>query len=329
MLIMKIIMKRKLSESFIPAAACFFAVCMVLFPSITESGSKSAIIIWANSIVPILLPFFIFADFIKRTVNPERLPKKLYPFVIAFMSGYPVGAKVVGDFVKNGAMTQKEGESVLSYSLVTGPAFIIGTIGSFLGNYRAAALVAVSHYAGAVINGLFYGRAEKLGDKAYSHMRKAEKARRTEKPVHMQEKRSLQHSSQHESSLESFTAAISAGFKSMAVILAYLIIFMIAIDLLTASGAFALIKNETAASTIKGMLEMTAGSSMLGMCNISLRLKTALTAFVISFGGLSVIGQSLSVSGGFISLWRLIKIKLTHGLLAAGIAAAAATLFLM
>lgn len=321
-------MKRKISESFIPAAACFFAVCMVLFPSITESGSKSAIIIWANSIVPILLPFFIFADFIKRTVNSERLPKKLYPFVIAFMSGYPVGAKVVGDFVKNGAMTQKEGESVLSYSLVTGPAFIIGTIGSFLGNYKAALLVAVSHYAGAIINGFFYGRGERLGDKAYSRMQKTE-VRRTEKSAYMQEKQSLQPNSQHESSLESFTAAISAGFKSMAVILAYLIIFMIAIDLLTASGAFALIKNETAASTIKGMLEMTAGSSMLGMCNISLRLKTALTAFVISFGGLSVIGQSLSVSGGFISLWRLIKIKLTHGMIAAGIAAAAATLFLM
>lgn len=324
-----LIMKRKLSNSFIPAAACIFAACMVLFPSITESGSKSAIIIWANSIVPILLPFFIFADFIKRTVNPERLPKRIYPFAIAFMSGYPVGAKIVGDFVKNGAMTQKEGESVLSYSLVTGPAFIIGTIGSFLGNYRAAVLVAVSHYAGAVINGCFYSCGRKLGDKADRRIRKTKKARNSEKSVHKQENFILRQSSQADSSLESFTAAISAGFKSMAVILAYLIIFMVAIDLLTASGAFSLIRNETVASTIKGMLEMTAGSSMLGMCNISLRLKSALTAFVISFGGLSVIGQSLSVSGGFISPWQLIKIKLTHGLIAAGIAAAAATFFPM
>lgn len=324
-------MKRKISDSFIPAAACFFAVCMVLFPSITESGSKSAIIIWANSIVPILLPFFIFADFIKRTVNPQRLPKKVYPFAIAFMSGYPVGAKVVGDFVKNGAMTQKEGESVLSYSLVTGPAFIIGTIGSFLGSYRAAVLVAVSHYVGAIINGFFYSSSESLGNKKEDkagEIRAAKKAKTAEKSVYMQENRSLRQSSQYTGSLDSFTAAISAGFKSMAVILAYLIIFMIAIDLLEASGVFALIKNETAASTIKGMLEMTVGSSMLGMCNISLRLKTALTAFVISFGGLSVIGQSLSVSGGSISLTRLIKIKLTHGLIAAGIAAAAANLIL-
>ena len=34
-----------------------FTAAMVLFPQVTEAGSKSAIIIWANSIVPVLLPF--------------------------------------------------------------------------------------------------------------------------------------------------------------------------------------------------------------------------------------------------------------------------------
>ena len=54
--------------------AAAFAMAMVIFPDITEEGSKTAIIIWANSIIPVLLPFFIFSEFIKNTGNLQSLP---------------------------------------------------------------------------------------------------------------------------------------------------------------------------------------------------------------------------------------------------------------
>ena len=78
---------------------------------------------------------------------------------------------------------------------------------------------------------------------------------------------------------------------------------------------FLLIGNETAVSVLKGMLEMTAGSSMVGACNISLPMKTVLITFLVSFGGLSVIGQSASMAGGS-GIADIIKIKISHGLLA-------------
>ncbi len=116
---------------------------------------------------------------------------------------------------------------------------------------------------------------------------------------------------------ENFTAAILSGFRSMAVILAYLILFMIAIDLIETTGALSAIKNETAASFLKGIFEMTVGAKMISLCDINLRLKTALISFVVSFGGLSVIGQSVSMtSGSGIGSGTILKIKLTHGLLA-------------
>lgn len=308
-------MKRKIpNNNLITAAACFFAVCMVAFPNITESGSKSAIIIWANSIVPILLPFFIFADFIKRVGNPERLPLRIYPFIIAFMSGYPVGAKAVGDLVKSGSLSADRGIAVLSYSLVTGPAFILGTIGAFLGSYRAAFAVAVAHYTAAILNGIFYRCENKERKSVSGKAKKLPTSQRTQAAANP---------------LESFSAAISSGFKSMAVILAYLIIFMIAIDLLEAAGVFGLLKNEALSSTAKGLLEMTAGSSMLGMCDINLKTKTMLSAFIVSFGGLSVIGQSVSMTAGSgIRPFKIFEIKLTHGLLA-GIIAMIFSLFML
>ena len=73
-------MKKKISSTtYILAVAVFFAASMVIFPEVTESGAKTAIIIWANAIVPVLLPFFIFSDFIKRTGNLEKIPLNIYP----------------------------------------------------------------------------------------------------------------------------------------------------------------------------------------------------------------------------------------------------------
>ena len=49
----------------------------------------------------------------------------------------------------------------------------------------------------------------------------------------------------------------------------------------------------------------------------NLSLKTALISFIVSFGGLSVVGQSISMtSGSGIRAACILKIKLTHGLLA-------------
>ena len=58
-------MKNKVlnENNIIAAAAAICAAVMVAFPEVTESGAKSAIAIWLNSVVPVLLPFFIFADF--------------------------------------------------------------------------------------------------------------------------------------------------------------------------------------------------------------------------------------------------------------------------
>lgn len=315
--------KNKSGTNFILATAVFFAGAMVIFPDITESGSKTAIIIWANSIVPILLPFFIFADFIKRTGNPEMLPKRIYPFVLAFLSGYPVGAKAVSDLVSCGRLSREEAEEVFSYSLITGPAFLIGTIGAFLGSYKAAGVVAAAHYGGAALNGLFYrkpkmGKRKGYGVRAFSEVATNRPEKSAPKPA--ANRRGLPEEAAP-ATAESFTAAILSGFRSMAIILAYLILFMIAIDLIEATEVLSAIKNETAASFLKGIFEMTVGAKMISLCDINLSLKTALIAFVVSFGGLSVIGQSISMTAGSgIGASAILKIKLTHGLLAGIIA---------
>lgn len=301
-------MKRNIlnENRIIITVALVFAAAMVAFPAVTETGSKSAISIWLNSIVPVLLPFFIFADFIKRTADMTRIPVRAYPVVMAFLSGYPMGAKIVGDLVKDGILSIREGENVISYSLVTGPAFILGTIGAFLGNTRAAAFVAIAHYLGAACNGLMWRSG-------LEHQNI--KICRPHRTI-------VSGQSKNNNILDNFTDAILAGFRAMAIILAYLILFMIAAELLEITGVFGILHGQEWQAAAKGLMEMTIGANHIGMCNISMGFKVVLVSFIISFGGLSVIGQSVSVAAGSgLTLKTILKVKMTHGLFAGVIAA--------
>ena len=58
-----------------------------------------------------------------------------YAFIMGIISGYPVGAKIVTEFRKNGNCSRAEAERLLSFTNNSGPLFIIGTIGvSMFGN---------------------------------------------------------------------------------------------------------------------------------------------------------------------------------------------------
>lgn len=279
----------------IVACACIFSAAMVIFPQITEESSKSAMLIWANSIVPVLLPFFIFSDFIKKTGSLGRLPAGIYPFAVAFLSGYPMGAKVTADFISGSRVSADQGKHILSYSMVTGPAFILFTVGSFIGSTKAAVIIAFSHYAAALLNGFLYGDHDRLIIGQYN--------KKDEKNSDM---------------LGDFTAAIGEGFRSMAIILAYLMLFTIAANILEHLDIFSVMKSPAVSSFVKGLFEMTIGTNMVGMCDLSIELKAVLSAFLVSFGGLSVAAQSMSMlSGCGIGMAEIIKIKITHGIIAA------------
>lgn len=51
-----------------------------------------------------------------------------YAFIMGIISGYPVGAKIVTEFRKNGECSKAEAERLLSFTNNSGPLFIIGTV---------------------------------------------------------------------------------------------------------------------------------------------------------------------------------------------------------
>ena len=204
----------------------------------------------------------------------------------------------------------------------------MGTIGAFLGSTRAALIIMLAHYLGALLNGCFFhGSKRDMKLRARSGTRRrgveemplaagsfADSAAQFPAGVAVSAANPSRHSAASPV-LENFTIAITSGFKAMAVILAYLMIFMIGIDLAEAAGIWTHLGSELTVSFLKGILEMTVGANMISLCNASLAFKTVLIATIVSFGGLSVIGQSVSMAAGSgIRLADILQIKFMHGI---------------
>ncbi|MEG1567686.1 MAG: hypothetical protein RR347_08380 [Anaerovoracaceae bacterium] len=276
--------------------AMAFCGIMVVFPTITATASKGAILLWLNGIVPMLLPFFIFSNFLKGTGAVNRISPKVYPFVMGILSGYPMGARIAGDYCREKIIDSKKCMEILSYSMVTGPAFIIGTVGiEFLGSYKCGLILAVSHYLSAMANSVFY----KDKDNNIDNMKKVTVPIKNDY-------------------YNIFTDAILDSFKSMAIILAYIIVFMITTDLLQFSGVLSMIGSPEIEALAKGFLEMTVGCNSLIYCSDSLLSKTVIAAFMVTFGGMSVLGQSMSMLKDCnVKMIDLLKMKMSQGIIAA------------
>lgn len=271
----------------------FCCMLMVLFPTIAISSARKGISLWVGNVLPALLPFFICANFLQNIGVIKCLKSGAFPFAMSVLSGYPMGAKIIGDLVRSGEISSREGRRLISFCNTSGPAFMIGAIGAgMLGSGFLGGIIAAAHYIGAVANGVLYTCL--LG-----------------KDEQIQQGEQLPYGGGMQ---ESFTEAILSSFKSLGIILAYIVLFTFATDIIHMAGGFSLIESQEMRAVIKGFLEMTVGCGAVSECAwTSDMLKCILCTAIVSWGGLSVLGQSMSMlSGTGISLGYLFVSKLTH-----------------
>lgn len=289
---------RYITAAFIASACCCF---MVLFPEITLYSAQKGISLWVSSVLPALLPFFICANFLNYIGVTRLVKPSFFPFAMSVLSGYPMGAKIIGDMVREGNISQSEAKRMISFCSTSGPTFMIGAVGvGMFGSTAAGLLIAAAHYLGAIANGFVYSIFQK-------------KERAMGKLTFRKNNKNL---------LELFTDAILSSFKSLAIILAYIVLFMFLTDLLYMSGILQWLPFPELRAIARGFFEMTVGCGALSECTgLSMTWKCILSAAVLSWGGLSILGQSLSMlSGSGIKLSYMALTKLTHCLFTAIIA---------
>ena len=140
----------KIKQLLFPLILITFIICFIIFSNSNLSAAKNGLVLWANSVVPVLFPFFVATELLSHTNFTYYLGKILnrfmkplfnirgegsFAFIMGIISGYPIGAKIAANFRENNICSKEECERLLSFTNNSGPLFIIGTVGiSLFGN---------------------------------------------------------------------------------------------------------------------------------------------------------------------------------------------------
>ncbi len=163
----------------IAVLAVLFTLALVVYPEQGLAAAVSGLKVFWDVVLPSLLPFFILSEILLGLgvvsalgvlLEPLMRPLFSVPGVGAFAlsmglaAGYPMDAVITARFRRSGLCTRIEGERLLAFTNTADPLFMFGAVA--VGMFKSpalGALLAVAHYASAVIVGLtfkLYGRRE-------------------------------------------------------------------------------------------------------------------------------------------------------------------------
>lgn len=324
----------KLKRNFISIIFLAFTFGLLIFSNSNLTAVKSGLSLWATSVVPSLFPFFVATELLMHTnivyglgliFNKYMKPifnirgEGAFAFIMGIISGYPVGAKIASNFRKNNTCTKEECERLLSFTNNSGPLFVIGTIGILMfKSTTIGILLFITHILSSISVGIlfrFWKANKKSNDYTYNINSK----------IHKSKNVSL--SNLGEVLAESITSATS----TILLIGGFIVIFSSIISILKASGILNMcstliypvfnllhIDTEFCMPLISGFLEITNGIvSISNIASRKLSINIILSAFLLGFGGISVLLQVLSITSKTdLSIKPYILGKLLHGILA-------------
>ena len=162
----------KIKNYLFPFLFLAFTLGLVLFSNSNLSSAKSGLSLWANSVVPSLLPFFIATELLCNTNIVQLLGKVLnifmrplfnvpgegsFALIMGIISGYPTGAKIATKFREDNICSKIECERLLSFTNNSGPLFIIGSVGiSMFGSTSIGLLLFITHLLASITVGIIF-----------------------------------------------------------------------------------------------------------------------------------------------------------------------------
>ncbi|MCI9233588.1 MAG: hypothetical protein HFH08_03195 [Bacilli bacterium] len=274
--------------------------------------------IWKNNIFPSLFPFFVLSEILMNYGFIEFCGELLKPimvrifktnsscafiFVMSIISGFPSNAKYTKELLEQGLIDEKEGTKILMFTCFSNPLFILGTVSIlFLNNKEVGLLILLCHYISNIIIGIlfrnFYPTKEKNSSislkKAISSMHQ----KRINNPSNFG---------------QILTKALQNSISTLLLILGTVTTFLVITTIIDKNIQL----NNYNQSILNGFVEMTQGLKYVSVLNIPLKLKSILTTMILSFGGLSVHMQVISIiSSTKIKYFPFLVARIIHALLA-------------
>lgn len=299
--------------------ACFLLYCLLRYPEAMLTASANSIQLWLTKVFPSLFPFLAACGLLLQMGVAEKIGaffrpimKPLFglsgiaafPFFLGILSGYPMGAKITALLYEKKLISLEDAQHILVFSNNPGPLFLVGTVGvAFFGVAFWGYALLLCSFLGAVTTGVLWRFGKKKGTlSTITYV----PAPREASP---------------------FPALSDSIYDAMMTVLqigGYLILFGTLTECMQQARVFRFfsailfflpLSPESLQGLCSGMMEMTNGAYFLSLAPDALSLRLALTAFLVAFGGISILGQTLGVLSAIpISKKGYIKGKLCNAL---------------
>ena len=176
------------SNKFKVLIVLFICIVFSLNPQVYAKSCLNAISVWAIKILPVMFPFFVFTRIIVNLSEnkPNFLDKffnKAYntptgsfkTFFLSALSGYPMGAKLICLQFEENKITTEDAKKMLSFCSISGPMFMLGTVGiSIFSSYKAGIIILISNIIASLLNGLIYrGKKQNKDNVVYLSKKKS------------------------------------------------------------------------------------------------------------------------------------------------------------
>ena len=300
----------------LPAALFIVMIALVAFPDRYVATTLEGIKIWAVCVLPSLLPFFFLTSLVTGMGCLDGIAKKLSPVtkflygtggvsayvqLMSFLSGYPVGIKLVADLSENGVIDKNEATKTCAFCSTSGPLFIVGSVGTAMfGDKRIGLSLLIAHLLGSVACGVIF----RFLPKGRS-MENGVKKRRCDNVLY---------------------ESVYSSVISVAVVGGFISIFFTLAKMLTDAGAFTpiiyvltpLVGESNAHGIALSLIECTFACK--SFASDGSKLGAVLACGAISLGGASVWCQSavyVKKAGASFKIFALSK--LAHTLISAAI----------
>ncbi len=252
--------------------------------------------IWINNLFPSLFPFFVLSELLINYGFIELISELFKPlftkifkinknaafvFFMSMISGFPSNAKYTHELIKQDKLTCKEATKILMFSHFSNPLFILGTITvSFLNDVTLGIIVMICHYTSNIIIGIIVRNYNPtMSQKVNFSLQSA--------LVKMHKKR-INNDIKFGGILSN---AIISSINTLLLILGVVSIFLIITTIIDNNFDLSLYTK----TFISSILEITQGLKHVSLLDIPNKLKALIIIAIISFGGLSVHVQMISI----------------------------------
>lgn len=285
---------------------------MLCCPKEVFNGASEGLLLWFQILFPTLFPFLLITDLLMATGGIRMISKVLsVPFgilfrvsgegsfavVAGFLCGYPMGAKITADLIRNQSISVEEGTYLLSFCNNTSPIFIMNFLVWKTLRKELASEPGDSFRTPVVMSFPFR--------KIYKSGRKRGGGRNT---LGMQRNYIMKKKSVESCMMDSFETIVKVG--------GYLIIFSVLLELAEQTG-----QKNIAATLLLSTLEVTNGILMIAKRFPEISTAYPLLIGLTSMGGICSMAQTQSmIRGTGLKLSDYIIQKLATAMAASGFA---------